>query len=59
MIKTVCLDGTSKKFIENFEAAQISDQVSKEKNVVWADVSDPTSEDFLELAKELLFHVRQ
>lgn len=56
MIKAVCLDAASEKFVENFPAAAISEARSNVKNVVWADVSDPTSEDFLELAQEFNFH---
>jgi magnesium transporter len=56
MITTVCLDGTARKFIEDFPAKEISEARSNVKDVVWADVSDPTSEDFLELAKEFNFH---
>ncbi|HKQ99268.1 MAG TPA: magnesium/cobalt transporter CorA [Pyrinomonadaceae bacterium] len=56
MITTVCLDSAAKKFTENFPAADISEYCLSERNVVWADVSDPTSEDFLELAEEFKFH---
>jgi magnesium transporter len=56
VITTVCLDSTSKQFKENFPAADISDYCLGERNVVWADVNDPTSEDFIELAEEFNFH---
>ncbi len=56
MITTVCLDSASKKFSENCHAADISELRVAEQNVVWANVSDPTSEDFLELAEEFGFH---
>jgi magnesium transporter len=56
VIKTVCLDSASKKFTENFPAADISEFCLGERNVVWADVSDPTSQDFDELAEEFGFH---
>ena len=56
MIKTICLDSTARKFQEDFPAADISDLCLGEQNVVWADVSDPTSEDFIELAEEFGFH---
>ena len=56
MITTVCLDSAAKKFIDNFPAADISEYCLGKQNVVWADVSDPTSEDFLELAEEFGFH---
>jgi magnesium transporter len=56
LIKTVCLNSASKKFTENCPAAEISDLRGVEQNVVWADVSDPSSEDFAELAAEFGFH---
>ena len=56
MITTVCLDSATKKFTENFPAADISDFCLGEQNVVWADVNDPTSQDFIELAEEFNFH---
>jgi magnesium transporter len=56
VITTVCLDSAEKKFIDNFPAADISEYCLGKHNVVWADVSDPTSEDFLELAEEFNFH---
>ena len=56
MITTVCLDSAAKKFIDNFPAADISEYCLGKQNVVWADVSDPTSEDFIELAEEFGFH---
>lgn len=56
MIKTLCLDTSSNKFNEDCHVADISDLRGKENNVVWADVSDPTSQDFDELAEEFDFH---
>jgi magnesium transporter len=56
VITTVCLDSASKKFTENFPAKDISEFCLEEQNVVWADVSDPTSRDFEELAEEFGFH---
>lgn len=56
MITTVCLNSTSKKFTENCLAADISDLREVEGNVIWADVTDPTSRDFEELAEEFGFH---
>nr|ADC36127.1 hypothetical protein [uncultured bacterium 253] len=53
MIKTVCLNSTTKKFTENCPSADISELRLEEGNIVWADVSDPTSHDFEELAEEL------
>ena len=56
MIKTVCLNNDSKTFSEDCLAADISELRLEEKNVIWADVSDPTSRDFEELAEEFGFH---
>lgn len=56
MIKTICLDSAQKKFVNDFPAADISEYCLSKHNVVWADVSDPTSQDFIELAEEFNFH---
>jgi magnesium transporter len=56
MINTVCLNSNSKEFTENCLAADISDLREVEGNIIWADVSDPTSRDFEELAEEFGFH---
>lgn len=56
MITTVCLNATSKTFSENCLAADISELRVVEGNIIWADVSDPTSRDFEELAEEFGFH---
>ena len=56
MITTVCLDSSTKKFTENCLAADISELRIEAQNIVWADVSDPTSTDFEELAEEFGFH---
>ncbi len=56
MITTVCLDSATKKFTENIPAPDISDYCAAEQNVVWADVTDPTGQDFAELAEEFKFH---
>ena len=56
MITTTCLDSKSRKFTKDFPAAELSDYCGVERNVVWADVSDPTSKDFDELAEEFGFH---
>ena len=56
MINTVCLNSTTKKFTENCLAADISDLREVEGNVIWADVTDPTSRDFEALAEEFGFH---
>jgi magnesium transporter len=56
MITTLCLDNISKQFIEDCPVADISDLREIATNVVWTDVSDPTSKDFEELAEEFGFH---
>ena len=56
MITTLCLNSVSKEFTENFPAADISEICLGKQNIVWADVSDPTSQDFIELAEEFNFH---
>jgi magnesium transporter len=56
VIKTICLDSAAKKFTKDFPAADISEYCLSESNVVWADVNDPTSQDFIDLAEEFNFH---
>lgn len=56
MITTVCLNSKSKTFTENCLAADISELRMVDGNVIWADVNDPTSRDFEELAEEFGFH---
>ncbi|HEX8888400.1 MAG TPA: CorA family divalent cation transporter, partial [Pyrinomonadaceae bacterium] len=56
MITTICLNSAEKKFTENLPASEISELCLAKDKVVWADVSDPTSEDFLKLAEEFDFH---
>ncbi len=56
MITTVCLNASSKSFDENCAAADISELRESDENIIWADVSDPTSQDFEELAEEFGFH---
>ncbi|MBA2339316.1 MAG: magnesium/cobalt transporter CorA [Pyrinomonadaceae bacterium] len=56
MITAVCLDSQSKKFTDEFPVADISDMCLSEGKVVWADVTDPTGQDFINLAEEFGFH---
>jgi len=56
VIITVCLNSNSRKFSEDCATADISELRETEGNIVWADVSDPTSKDFEELAEEFGFH---
>lgn len=55
MITTVVLDIVSGEFKE-YPAADISELRLEPQNVIWADVSDPTSKDFEDLAEEFGFH---
>jgi magnesium transporter len=56
MIKTIAYNGHSKQFTENFPTAKISEYCADKTNTVWADISDPTSHDFSQLAEEFGFH---
>jgi magnesium transporter len=56
MIKTLVLNRESRTFTRYSNPDEISDLCSLAPNIVWVDVSDPTSEDFDELAKEFGFH---
>jgi magnesium transporter len=56
LITTVCLNATTKNFTKNIPSADISNLCQLNGNIIWADVSDPTSQDFIELAEEFNFH---
>lgn len=56
MIRTRSLCKTDASFKEDFPATEISDQCALGDHIVWVDVTDPTSEDFLQLAEEFKFH---
>jgi magnesium transporter len=56
LIKTICLDSAAKTFQQDVQPTDISDLRGSKHNVVWADVADPTSKDFTELAEEFNFH---
>lgn len=56
MITTVCLNVSTKEFTENCIAADISELRAEETNIIWADVSDPTDQDFVDLVEEFGFH---
>jgi len=56
LIRTITLNSSSKQFIEECRSADISELRADPNNVVWADVSDPTSEDFDALVEEFGFH---
>jgi len=55
LISTTCLNIASRQFNE-CPAADISDLRGDSQNVIWADVSDPTGQDFEDLAEEFDFH---
>lgn len=56
MITTVCLNIATKHFTDNCLAADISELREVPGNIIWTDVTDPTSRDFEELAEEFGFH---
>jgi magnesium transporter len=56
MIKTLVLDRESRGFTWVTDVDAIDDLLANPANVVWVDVSDPTSEDFTDLAREFGFH---
>ncbi len=56
MIRTLVLDRKARTFEEVADCEQISELCENGDNILWVDVSDPTSEDFDELAKEFGFH---
>ena len=56
MITVTCLHTATKEITENCPVADISDLRQDSQHVVWADVSDPTSQDFADLAEEFDFH---
>src|SRR6188474_1241123 len=56
MIKTVVLDTAAKAFTRECRVPDISELRAQQGKVVWADVSDPTGQDFLDLAEEFGFH---
>jgi magnesium transporter len=56
VINTICLNSSSKQLTREIPAAKISDLCRLKENVVWTDVTDPSSQDFIELAEEFGFH---
>lgn len=56
MIHTLVLDRDSRTFTQVTDADAISGLCSKESKIVWVDVSDPTSLDFDNLARQFGFH---
>ena len=55
MITTVCLNTETLEFT-TCPVADISELREQKSIIIWADVSDPTSKDFEELAEEFGFH---
>lgn len=56
MITVTCLNITTKQITDNCPVADISELRKDSQLVVWANVSDPTSQDFEDLAEEFDFH---
>jgi magnesium transporter len=56
MINTLVLNRESKVFTRVSDVDAIDDRLADPANVVWVDVSDPTSADFTDLAREFGFH---
>lgn len=56
MITTVCLNTKTTEFTQNCLVADISELREEDGLIIWADVSDPTSTDFDQLAEEFGFH---
>jgi len=56
MIRTLVLDRETRSFTQVPEVGAISGLCSNASNIVWVDVSDPTSQDFDSLAKQFGFH---
>lgn len=56
MISTLVLDRSTKTFTHVDDPDQISVHCARQSDIIWVDVSDPTSWDFEELAREFGFH---
>jgi magnesium transporter len=56
MIKCISFNTATKQFASDCRVTDISELIEQPETVVWADVSDPTSQDFLDLAEEFGFH---
>ena len=56
MITVTCLNIATKEITDNCPVADISELRQDPQTVVWANVSDPTSQDFEDLAEEFEFH---
>ncbi len=56
MISTLVLDRESRTFTRVGDVDAISDLCASAPNIVWVDVTDPTGQDFDDLAREFGFH---
>lgn len=56
LITTISLNTVTKTFNHSCSTSQISELCKNKDNFIWADVSDPTGEDFKQLAEEFNFH---
>jgi magnesium transporter len=56
MLKTLAFDRQAKTFQHVSNSAEISDYCALPEQLLWVDVSDPTGQDFAELAEEFQFH---
>jgi magnesium transporter len=56
MINTLVLNRESKVFTRVSDVDAIDNLCADSANVIWVDVSDPTSADFSDLAREFGFH---
>jgi len=56
MLTTLAFNRNAKTFQYVNDPAQISDYCAASEQLLWVDVSDPTGEDFAQLAEEFQFH---
>ncbi len=56
MIRTLVLNRSNLAFTHVTDANGICNLVAEKPNILWVDISDPTSEDFEHLAREFGFH---
>jgi len=56
MLETLVLDRSDRSFTKVVNSDEISECCKVESKIIWVDVTDPTSRDFDELAREFNFH---
>jgi magnesium transporter len=56
MLHTLMLNRETRTFTCVLDPDEISNLCAAKQNIIWVDVTDPTSQDFEELAKEFGFH---